>query len=503
MPDVPPDPTMSQEFKYKPGVSAAPDRPRSRSERFERLVIAHVAILILLASWWLGGNTLNARLALSLWGSVGVLLTVFGLVQNRTLRPDFQPLRWLWPFGLFAIIVVASAFNPSFLAIATENKTLYVEFRSVPGWPSTARPPHTLRTLWFFSSVYLSAFNLLLFVRHRRFLRGLGLLLVGNALVLAILGTLQNLMGAPSTFFGLGPPVQPKFFASFLYHNHWGAFTLLMTAFSLGLIFHFAHRSRARDFWHSPVLGGVVAILFLAATVPLSASRSSTLLMLVLLTVAFGHWLRNAVKSRRAAGASAVPAIAGGLLVVVAVLGFAFHLARPVIEHRVAVTFQQIEDARRATTTNSRVALYRDTWNMAREKLWFGWGMGSYPTVFYTRNTQRFSSPDGLEIHFHDAHSDWLQSASEVGLVGTTLLGLCALVPLAASRRALSRTPLVAYPLFGCTLVVLYAWLEFPFGNRAVICAWWVAFFSAVQYARIRERLAAASPTSATSTPSA
>ncbi len=483
-----------RDLKYQPGVSAAPSRNAAYRERFELIVVAHVATLVVLASWWLGGNSLGARLALSIWGSVGVVLTAIGIFCRRSLRPDFQPFRWLWPLALFAILVLASAFNPSFREISNDSRPLYVESESVPGWPSSARPLHSLRTLWFFSAVYLSAFNLLIFVRQRRFLRGLCIALVANALVLAVLGTLQKLMGAPSTFFGLGPPIQPKFFASFLYHNHWGAFTLLMSALALGLIFHFARRSQARNVWHSPVFAGVVAMLFLATTAPLSASRSSTILLLILLVVGFGHYLRNILASRRAARASIAAPLSGGILAAIAVLGFALYFARPVVEHRFLQTLEQIEDARRETTVNSRVALYRDTWNMAREKLWFGWGMGSYPTVFYTRNTQRYTS-DGLEVHFHDAHSDWLQSASEVGLVGTTLLGLCALVPLVACRSALRPTPLVAYPLFGCAIVVLYAWLEFPFGNRAVICAWWVAFFVAVQSARIRERLAA--PTSA------
>ncbi len=481
-----------RDLKYERGVSAAPSRNAAHRERFELIVVAHVALLVILASWWLGGNSLSARLALSLWGSVGVLLTAIGIVRRRSLRPDLQPFRWLWPFALFVTLVVVSAFNPSFREIANDDQTLYVESASVPGWPSSARPLHSLRTLWFFSAVYLSAFNLLVFVRQRRFLRGLCIVLVANALVLAVLGTLQKLMGAPSTFFGLGPPIQPKFFASFLYHNHWGAFTLLMSALALGLIFHFSRRSQARNIWHSPLLAGVVAMLFLAATAPLSASRSSTILMAVILVVGFAHYLRNILKSRRAARANVAGPLAGGLLAAVVVVGFALYLAQPVIEHRFLQTLEQIEDARQETTVNSRVALYRDTWNMAREKIWFGWGMGSYPTVFYTRNTQRYT-PDGLEIHFHDAHSDWLQSAAEVGLVGTALLGLCALAPLVACRRALSLSPLVAYPLFGCSLIVLYAWLEFPFGNRAVICAWWAAVFSALQYARIRERLAAPS----------
>jgi hypothetical protein len=37
-------------------------------------------------------------------------------------------------------------------------------------------------------------------------------------------------------------------------------------------------------------------------------------------------------------------------------------------------------------------------------------------------------------------------------------------------------------------LVSAYAWVEFPFGNVAVVLAWWLCFFCAVQYVRLTER---------------
>jgi hypothetical protein len=48
--------------------------------------------------------------------------------------------------------------------------------------------------------------------------------------------------------------------------------------------------------------------------------------------------------------------------------------------------------------------------------------------------------------------------------------------------------PLTAYLLAGCTVLMLYALVEFPFGNLAVVFAWWIACFSAVQYARLHDR---------------
>jgi hypothetical protein len=91
-------------------------------------------------------------------------------------------------------------------------------------------------------------------------------------------------------------------------------------------------------------------------------------------------------------------------------------------------------------------------------------------------------------VFYHDAHSDWLQAVAEHGLVGTTLLGLTGLVPLLRLRRRHFTSPLPAYLFVGCAAILLYAWIEFPFGNTAVVLVWWLCFFSAVHYARLQDR---------------
>lgn len=480
----------------------APSRPLTR---LEIATIAHVAALVLFAAWGFGGNTLFMRTLLSVWGSLGLGLTAFALRGADARRR----VRALWPFALFNVVVLASCFNPSFREVTDEVRHFFVEDRARLPLPSTARPLHTLQTLWFFDAVYLSCFNLLLVVRRRRALRTLLLILAANAVLLAIFGTVQKLSGATGLFFGLRSSPQVYFFSSFIYHNHWGAFTVLMTAVALGLVFHFSRHTTGRDFWHSPAPTALVAILLLAASVPLSFSRSSTVLILLLLAIAFAHWLR--LLARRSGTSGTGPArsrnfplwpLAGGLAALGIAGYFAYDLARPTIEHRMAITREQIADIQTRGDFGSRAILYRDTWAMAREKPWFGWGMGSYPTAFFRRNTQQISPIDGLPQYYHDAHSDWLQSLSEVGFVGTVLLGLCALVPLWSARRALFRSPLTAYLLTGCGLVVLYAWLEFPFGNRAVICAWWTCFFSAVLHARLDRPPSSPAPSSSPARPS-
>jgi hypothetical protein len=53
---------------------------------------------------------------------------------------------------------------------------------------------------------------------------------------------------------------------------------------------------------------------------------------------------------------------------------------------------------------------------------------------------------------------------------------------LLALRRRRFGSPVPGYLFGGCGLLLLYAWIEFPFGNPAVVLIWWLCFFVAVRY---------------------
>jgi hypothetical protein len=91
------------------------------------------------------------------------------------------------------------------------------------------------------------------------------------------------------------------------------------------------------------------------------------------------------------------------------------------------------------------------------------------------------------ERSYADAHSDWLQAFTEVGLAGSALLGLTGLLPLLGLRGHHFLSVTTGFTLAGCALILLYATVEFPFGNPAVTLTWWLCFFCAVQSARLRD----------------
>ena len=452
--------------------------------RLELLALAHVAVLLVFTAWDFGGETDFARVAISWWGMLAV--PIAGLVCLRRLeRRDGMPaaLRWLWPLLAFDGLVLLSTLNPSFsYAMIGSVRALVHTGAKAPG-PSTALPAVSLQDLWQFNAIYLTCFNLTIAVVRRRVLRALLLIFTANALALAVMGTFQKLADATGLYFGLQPSPNTQFFATFIYHNHWGAYVTLGTAVALGLLFHHARHGGESGERHSPLLFGLVATLFLAAAVPLSTSRSGALLVSALLLGALVHWLRHASRVRRAAGrATGPPLVLAGVVVAISLAGI-YLLGRPLINQRVATTRRQLETIRLRGDLGNRTQLYADTWRMACTKPWFGWGLGSYAVVFPTFNQQ--VSVEGWVPFYREAHSDWLQTLAEVGVVGTILIVLTAALPLAAAFRLGRPGVLPAYLLAGCGLLVLYALVEFPFANPAVVEGFWCCLFAAVRYHKL------------------
>jgi len=482
---------------------AAPRAP-SYLLRLEQLTVLHVSVLLIATTWLFGGNAGWVKPYLAAWASLSLpLLILTARCQRDTLlsrygRENSGPhtsrlkspstrilLLCLCPLLALNVLIITSLFFPGFRIFLFEGEPLYVSNRVSPWIPSAAYPPAVGIALWLFNGSYLSAFNLLLAPQSRRSLRRFFFIALSNALLLAAFGTFQKLGGAKGLFFGLVHSPQERFFASFIYHNHWGTFCVLMLALALGLFVHYLHRHLLRDLVHTPAMYVLAVSAATAITTPLSDSRSGTVLVLFTLLVSTIHaltffWKRHDGPPTRRPLPVLVTAVAFSLLLLVG-----YDLAKPQITQRLRQTQSQLSPTV-SSPIDHRLTLYRDTWHMARDRLPFGWGMASYPHVFPIYNTQPYNRGiDRVPQIYHDAHNDWLQTLAEFGMVGSVLIALCALSPLLAFRKTLRSNPISAYLFGGCALILFYAWLEFPFGNTAVRLSFWICFFAAIRYAHL------------------
>jgi O-antigen ligase len=461
--------------------------------RIEWIAALHVGMMVLLATWALGGNVRWAQDSLTGLGLAGLLITATEAWNRRSLgKSAYSAFLWLAPLALLNVLVVVSTLRPSYRAALIESATVYFPLRGGPELLSTARPDLSWRALLLFDALFIPAFNLVLAVRSRTTLRRLFYAFEINASVLAVLGTLQKLSHARGLFFGEVRSPNATFFSTFIYHNHWGAFALLSVAVTTGVIFYSASHSRYRNFFHSPAFVATVALIGLALTIPLSTSRSCTALVTLFLAGVMMHALLRLRSAARNSPRHTWGTTSAVLTLFAVLLGGGYLFAKPFLAPRIQQTRTQLEQIRTTGSVGSRAQLYRETWSMAADRLAFGWGLGSYGTVFPQYNTQ--SGVEGLPQHYEDAHSDWLQSLAELGLVGSACRACLILLPLLSLRRVTPLQPIALYPLLGCATILGYAWVEFPFGNVAVVLCFWVLLFAAVRLAHLdaREREAQA-----------
>jgi O-antigen ligase len=471
--------------------TALPTHPR-RYSWLEQAAFLHAAALLLFSTWAFGGNTPWATRLIVFTLPFAALLTFLELRVRRGTGPlAYRPFACLVPWLLFNLLVAASLLHPLYRALTAEGAEVFVPVPSSWLLPGSARPGVSLPSLLRFDALFLPAFNLFVILRSRRLLRRLLLLLVANAFALSVLGTLQKLAHAPGLHFGRVASPNESFFATFIYHNHWGAFVLLSLCTAVGFLLHHAFAAAASDWRRSPVPAGLLALTCLALTAPLSTTRSCTVLVGAILLLGAVHALRL-LRTPRSASRDGPPArrrFAPALAVAAVLVAFGaatVYLARPAFAPRVAQTRAQWSEYQVTGSVGARATLYRDTLHMFAQQPLFGWGLGTYGLVFDRFNT--LESPDGLPQYYEDAHSDWLQAAAETGLAGLACRIAMVILPLLLLRslRPLSLIPL--YSLLGCALVVAYAWVEFPFGNVAVLFCTWFCFFAALRLAQLEAR---------------
>jgi O-antigen ligase len=449
------------------------------------VTLGHVGFLVLASSWYFGGESEGAWRLLCGWGSLGVFLTVAASVDRGPQGTDARrQLRGLWPFAAFNALVLLSCLHPSFTVKVFEGQSLLAyQGATHPALPSTADPATSLRHLWLFDAIFLSCFNLTLVIQRRRALRVLLLVAAANGVLLAVFGTFQKLL-SNGLYFGRVPSPNPRFFATFIYGNHWAAYVVLMIAIVAGLVFFYQQRHARGRLNGSPLPLGLMALLLMAMTPVICGSRAGTVLVLVLLAGGVSQVLVHLWRRRRADGDSVAWPLTGLALCVALTAGGAVYLGRAALRERWTDTQGQWQTG----LVRERLALYGDTWTLAAAQPLFGWGLGNFDKAMLLARPRPVEPRRQYEHSYVDAHSDWLQSVTEVGFVGTLLVALCAVLPLRHLRVRHLAGSLVGYLLAGCGLILLYAAVEFPFGNPAVVIGFWTCLFCAVHHGRLQDR---------------
>ncbi len=428
--------------------------------------------LVVFSAWFFGG-TLDWAQAwiLAIIGLGGFALRMRSLETGRW---DFRP---FIPAALWAAFATIACLNPSHALLPGGGWSPREEM--VRWLPSTVDTAHTLADAGLWLPALLQGGLIAGILRTRRAANAIWTAIALNGFALAAIGAGFHFAGADKLL-GLVEGQEPTyFFATFFYKNHWAAYGALSAAAAFTLAYRawpaaVGGDPRARG--QTLLFGG--AGVLTTTTLPLPGSRAGALLALALVVGFVLAMLASWWRTTRATGARSRWMLGALALAITSVLFFGLRAYAPRAGTDLERTRQQVRRSLDGEALDIRIPVSRDTWRMTLERPWFGWGPGCFEIVFPRFQGNYLRGPDGkATARFEAAHNDWLQLTAETGFLGASLL----LVPVTiAGWRGWRRSDASGrHGLAACGLIAAYAWIDFPFHNRAILLVWSIMLMSA------------------------
>jgi len=443
----------------------------------------HLIIFCGFAAWALGGSIAWAPPFLIAIGLVGMLLYfMHGSFVPMGRHPIGTFMRNLWPFWVSLGIALAGLYYYP-VELLTVEKTEQYALVPGPWWlPANTAAYSSWLPLFFKGCLLITAYNLLEISTSSYMLKKLLTILATNAMLLATLGYLLQILDSKKILLSISAP-HPGFFATFTHPDHWGAFAFIWSMVALSLIAQLNRQHSWRTTMANRGVWFITGTLILISTLFIIPSP----LYQWLFCLGFGLLLihtaiLNFRHKRRTALRTAYNFASVGIGVCILVIPtFRFIQAWMLADKDI----HQITPAVTETTLtwSYKLALYEDAWSAFCAKPLFGWGHDSFERVLAF-----YQNADISDYYFASAHSDLLEMMVENGLLGTFVwLAVPGYYFIKFFRLKHKRT--LSYHLFGsCVLGLIAALIDFPFQNPAFTISFWIIFFSAYSWSSVVDR---------------
>jgi O-antigen ligase len=343
------------------------------------------------------GATPRWAFCIALWL---MLLAFFSMVLKRVWQSErLVPCS---PLDLALALLVMLALGSLFTSI----------HRSVSGWAVTR--------LFLYAGVFYLALDM---ARSRTQTKRLIVTILCLGTALAFIGFIKYQGGTYPAFWDYRTAGEKLFLTStFMNHNHIAGYLSMVFALGLGI-------SMYRPFGHWTVWGAPLLLILVALC--LAMSRGGWIATLFALGV-------MAVLIMLKKGASNLTAVVVSLAVLFAV-GLTILASNPMIER-----MHSVHDREEPALT-SRLLVWRGSVDLLRQKPFLGTGPGTFPWSF----TQ--VRPAGLTLRFREAHNDYVQIVTEMGLLVFVplLWGLFLLLKTALRRFKETKSRLRAGTILG------------------------------------------------------
>jgi len=484
---------MSQALNNSTRPQQKRQRKRSRYPytRKEKTIVALVCVQLTFSIWALALTQLWSQWVFTLLSFAGLTFALLPqFYTNPSLRdprlesnPSCQRLlRYpvFWSGLLLIIYMLVQSCNPAF---GYEETTGY--WRSFPithiEWlPSGISSPFSKMnaqrlTLMIGGAWMMQCYLKVGIVRRNSFITILWVV-VANFILLGILTIAQKQTHAPGIFWTL--EVMPNFIGSIPYNNR--AAAILMMGMVLAMALYFLHLKAMRmELRHSgPHLVVLLVIVFIFGLLWSTQSQGGVILSSLLLGI---FLLLTLIPSLRDGSTLVHKTILFFSMVLLGVSAVFYTLRIPDRD----LTIEQLGNLRediQNIDSSARTLSTRITMQMVEERPLFGWGAGSWRYVFayfqlHHPEIQYLDASRTVPAVWEDAHNDWAQYLSELGIIGSLLLGFMLLWPLMESLTFIRSIHLTQVILcLGVIALLLFSLIDLLLQNQAVLS--YLAFMS-------------------------
>jgi O-antigen ligase len=443
--------------------------------------------LLLTASWMTGG-----RAGFAPYAMIGLsFLSIFPLIASFIHRRSDSEIsaKLLVPWLTLLCLSCISLFNTSFRRISNlaEKDNLwtlqgrFLKIEPIHFLPSTVDAARTLIFLALLTGLMLLSVTIFACIKKRSHIRFILNLICINGFVLSITGIVFKVLGTDKIL-GFIPWKTNSFFATFRYHNHWGAFILLCLFSSLALFAwnwkkngkRIANRGNQSPFYL------LVSFVFLL-TLPISTSRAA-ILAAVIMTLYLAAVLLLKLFQKNAV--TAAFKLLSVFALIICMSGTIFFVSKNFFRGEVLNTKEQIELALSGKTFDLRVPLMRDSVHLILQKPLFGWGYHSFGYIFPLVASDDFyiySKTKPVRVEF--THNDYLQNMIEFGIIGFLLLISVPITVFLHIRKNGKRNTISFFLFCGIASILIMAMYDFPLSNPAVLAHFVIIFSLAAKYA--------------------
>lgn len=410
----------------------------------DRWVFGGLQLLLVWAPLPLGSNRTWA-IGLLLFGAVGLSLGAAWMWRHMLPQAWARLSLFRWPLGLLGCFVLLTWLQalplPAAWVAVLSPMAAQAQANLPHDWITLSLDPFQTRVMGTLAVTYWLVFALvLLIVNSAERLQRMAQVLVWSAVLQVVLGAVLFSLKAEYRIF-YTQVVHTRMIGTFVYHNSMAGYLCMCLAMGIGLMLaRLGTQKVSYPHWRARVLAAVqfmlsnkmhLRLMLIVIVIGLVLTRSrmgnSAFFSAMLVVGSLALWF-----ARNTAPRTVVALIASLIIVDVLVIGTAVGLEKVV--DRIQQTDMMAGDGGMAESFEARTEAARASLPIVADYPLFGTGGGSYYNVFLNYRT-----PDYGYAYVDHTHNDYVEIATDYGLLGLGLMGSLVALTLVTVLRVLAK----------------------------------------------------------------